>query len=249
MTLLEVSLDDIAGAFLAEELGADRIELCAGLIEGGTTPSLGTVSTVLGGIGRIGVRVLIRQRGGDFVYTADELDAMCADIEAIHALPIPAGVELGFVIGALLPSGEIDTAATARLVEACGPAPTVFHKAFDQVHDLSAALESLIDLGIGGVLTSGGAPRAIDAADAVSGLVHQSAGRIAIIAGGGVRPENVAELVSRTGITEVHLRAAESVPSASSGGQNQYDSGERLVTSGSVITEMLRALSPAGAQR
>jgi len=248
VTLLEVSLDDIAGAFLAEELGADRIELCAGLIEGGTTPSLGTVATVLGGVERIGVRVLVRQRGGDFVYTADELDAMCADIEAIRALPIPSGVELGFVIGALLPSGEIDTAATTRLVEACGPAPTVFHKAFDQVQDQSAALEILIGLGVGGVLTSGGAPRAIDAAEALSALVRQAAGRIVILAGGGVRPENVAELVASTGVTEVHLRAAESVPSASAGGQNQYDSGERLVTSGTIITGMRDALSE-GAQR
>jgi copper homeostasis protein len=240
VTLLEVCLDDIQGAVFAERCGADRIELCANLDAGGTTPSIGTVATVLGNVQRIGVQVLVRQREGDFVYSPVELDAMCADIEAIRALPAPNGVEVGFVIGALTPHGTVDQPAVLRLMRAAGTASVTFHKAFDQTVHRGDALETLIDFGVHRVLTSGGASTAEAGADALAGLVGQAAGRIAILAGSGIRPHNVASIVARSGAPEVHLRAA--APTASAGAPNEYDSGSRLTTSPAMIESMLQAL-------
>jgi copper homeostasis protein len=239
VTLLEVCLDDLEGAIAAELRGADRIELCAGLVEDGTTPSIGTVQTVLRSVQRIGVQVLIRQRGGDFVFSDAEVDAMCADIEAIRALPVPDGLRLGFVIGALHADGTIDRDATGRMLAACGDAPVTFHKAFDSTPDLDEALDVLIELGIGRVLTSGGAATALGGADALARLVARSAGRIGILAAGGIRPHNAAEVVARTGVTEVHLRAAAPVPDDA-----RADAAPaRPVTSPAMIDGMLRALA------
>lgn len=238
MTLLEICLDDIDGAVIAEQRGADRIELCAGLIEGGTTPSLGTVQTVLRQVERIGVQVLVRQRGGDFVFSAAEVDAMCADIEVIRSLPAPADVRLGFVIGALRPDGAIDRDATRRMLAACGDAPVTYHKAFDETPDLEEALDVLIEFGIGRVLTSGGPGTAAEGAEVLARLVRRSAGRIAILAAGGIRPHNAADLIARTGVGEVHLRAQQAIRS----GRRDDDTGSRLVTSATVIDELLRAL-------
>lgn len=239
MTLLEVCLDDIDGAIAAELRGADRIELCAGLIEDGTTPSIGTVQTVLRNVRRIGVQVLVRQRGGEFVFSDAEVDAMCADIEAVRGLATPDAVQLGFVIGALHADGTIDRDATTRMLASCGDAPVTFHKAFDSTPDLDEALDVLIELGIDRVLTSGGAATALDGADALARLVARSAGRIGILAAGGIRPHNAAEVVARTGVTEVHLRAAAPVPSA-----GRSDAAPtRLATSPAMIDGMLRALA------
>lgn len=239
MTLLEVCLDDIEGAIAAERGGADRIELCAGLIEDGTTPSIGTVQTVLQHVRRIGVQVLVRQRGGEFVFSDAEVDAMCADIEAIRDIPAPDGVQLGFVIGALRPDGTIDRDATARMLAACGEAPVTFHKAFDATPDLDEALDVLIELGIGRVLTSGGAPTALGGAEALARLVARSAGRIGILAAGGIRPHSAAEVVARTGVAEVHVRAAAPVP----GAERSDAAPARLATSPAMIDGMLRALA------
>lgn len=247
MTLLEVCLDDIEGAVVAERCRADRIELCAGLNEGGTTPSIGTVSAVLHRVQRIGVQVLVRQRGGDFVFSAAELDAMCADIEAVRALETPPGVEVGFVLGALTPGRTIDRAVTARLIRACGGAPVTFHKAFDLTPDLGESLDALIDLGVNRVLTSGGQAAALDGADALAGLVRQAGERIRILAAGGIRPHTAAEVLARTAVPEVHLRAAAPLVSASAHGADPlgYDSGIRMATSASMIDDMLRAIEPS----
>lgn len=239
MTVLEVCLDDIEGAVAAESSGADRIELCAGLIEDGTTPSIGTVLTVLRNVQRIGVQVLVRQRGGSFAFSNAEVDAMCADIEAIRGLDTPDGVRLGFVIGALRPDRTIDRDATARMLAACGNAPVTFHKAFDSTPDLDEALDELIELGIGRVLTSGGAATALDGVDSLARLVTRSDGRIGIIAAGGIRPHNAAEIVARTGVTEVHLRAMASAPGT--GRANAEPA--RPATSPAMIDGMLRALA------
>jgi copper homeostasis protein len=245
VTLVEVCLDDLAGVGVAERAGADRIELCAALGDGGITPSIGTVAAALRRATRIGVNVLIRQRPGDFVYTADEVDAMADDIRAIRALPRAAGVELAFVIGALTPAGAVDADAVATLVTASGDAHTTFHKAFDQVADRTATLEELVGLGVRRVLTSGGAATAAAGAEQLAELVAQADGRIVVLAGGGVRPGNVAELVERTGVAEVHLRAAEDV--ASAGVPGPYDSGIRTVASASVIAQLLAALGRSAA--
>lgn len=251
MTLLEVSVDDIEGAIAAECHGVDRIELCAGLSEGGTTPSIGTVSIVLKSVEHIGIQVLVRQRGGDFVYSPYELDAMCADIEAFRALTKNCAPPLGFVVGALSPEGEIDIPATERIVQACGDAPITFHRAFDITPDLKRSLKTLAALGIGRVLTSGGHVTASAGSNALATLVQQSAGQLLIIAAGGIRPNNVVELIARTRVPEVHLRAAQQIASASfrSGDQFGYDSGSRLVTSPRVIDDMLAVIAASGVAR
>lgn len=247
--LVEICLDDLAGVGAAERAGADRIELCAALSEGGITPSIGTVAGALRAATRIGVNVLVRQRPGDFVYTAEEVEAMVADIRAIRSLPRQEGVALGFVIGALTPDGTIDLPATARLAWACGDAPITFHKAFDQVPDQVAALEQLVSLGVARILTSGGAATALDGSSQLADLVRRAGDRITILAGGGVRPANAAEVVRRTGVREVHLRAMESVPSAAgaAGIATAYDSGTREVTSEAVVAAVVAAVSEVAA--
>jgi copper homeostasis protein len=209
MTLLEVCLEDAAAAAIAEHCGADRIELCTDLAHGGTTPPLATVTSVLGSVRHIGLQVLIRLRPGDFVYSAEEVTTMVGQIEAIARLPRPAGVTLGFVVGALTPAGRIDIPATTRLRAACGSAPVTFHRAFDELPDQSAGLDSLIALGFDRVLTSGGGLTASAGAAELAGLVQQAGDRICVLAAGSVRAHNVADLIRRTGVREVHLRAVE----------------------------------------
>jgi len=207
MTLLEICLDDIGGAAIAEHCGADRIELCADLAQGGTTPSLGTVSAVLASITSVGAHILVRQRPGDFVYRGIEVDAMVRDIEAIGALTRPAGVTVGFVVGALTADGQVDLAVMTLLLRACGSAPVTFHRAFDAVTDQSESLEVIIDLGIDRVLTSGGQATALAGIGNLADLVDQADNRLSILAAGSIRPDNVAEIVRKTGVSEVHLRA------------------------------------------
>lgn len=255
MTLLEVCLDDVDGAIIADQRGADRIELCTGLADGGTTPSIGTVATVLRSVQRIGVQLLVRQRGGDFVYSRTELDAMCADIEAFRALAAAPGVDggtggvtVGFVLGALTPDGAVDVSAMERLLAATGSAPVTFHKAIDVTSDLRESLRAVIDLGIGRILTSGGQPSAVAGSDMIADLVQRSAGRVQIMAAGGIRPDNVAGIIARTGVPEVHLRAATPVASANRRGADAlgYDSGCRMATSGTIIDGMLQAIASDG---
>lgn len=248
MTLVEICLEDIEGAFTAELCGADRIELCSGLSEGGLTPSIGTVGTVLAGIRHIGVQVLIRPRGEDFVYSRFELDAMCADIRAIRDLGSPDGVTVGFVIGALTPQGTVDRGAVKHLMAACEGAPVTFHRAFDVTTDTVAALEELVELGVDRVLTSGGRATAREGMPMLALLAERSAGRIDILAGGGVRLDNLAELVARTGVREVHLRAPIGIPSAAQfrNPKLDYDRGSRTVTSGALVRDVVVAAHDLG---
>ncbi|QYH35077.1 copper homeostasis protein CutC [Salinibacterium sp. M195] len=246
MTILEVCLDDIGGALDAEQAGAQRIELCAALDTGGITPSLGTVSSVLASLTSMTVMVLIRQRGGDFVYSPAEVDAMVADIRSMRDLPRGEGVTLGFVIGALTPQGTVDSAATAALVDAADVHPVTFHKAFDLVVDHAAALETLIALGIPRVLTSGGASSVLEGADVMAALVAQAGERLTILAGGGVRAHNAQEILNRTGVTELHFRAPVEIASNGyqGGASALYDSGSRTVTSPELVRAMHAAVAP-----
>jgi copper homeostasis protein len=247
VTVVEVCLDDVAGARIAEDAGADRLELCAGLAEGGTTPSIGTVEAVLGAVRRIGVNVLVRPRGGDFVHTPDEVGVMCADIRAVARLRAASPLPVGFVLGALTPDGEVDVPVLRRLLEACGDAPVTFHRAFDATRDLAAALDVLSGLGVARVLTSGGRATALDGAAVLADLVGRAEGRITVMAGGSVRGGNVVEIVERTGVPEVHLRAAAVVPGRSRHRNPHlgYDTGERTVTAAAPILDVRRRLKRA----
>jgi copper homeostasis protein len=205
--IFEVCVDSIEGAIAAQEAGAQRVELCANLVEGGVTPSLGMIRMTCLNVA-LGVHVLIRPRGGDFYYSALEIEAMRQDIRAAR----DASAD-GVVIGLLLPDGSIDEKNTRELVEASRPMSVTFHRAFDMCADPAAALETLIELGVDQVLTSGQAPTAPEGADLIAALVRQAEGRIGIVAGGGINAGNLPALLMRTRVKQVHFSAREEVDS------------------------------------
>ncbi|TFD06524.1 copper homeostasis protein CutC [Cryobacterium sp. TMT1-66-1] len=210
-TLVEICIDDLDGALVAERAGADRVELCGNLVEGGTTPSIGLLTRVLDSVGRVGVQVMVRPRGGNFVNSASELSVMQADIRAIRRAATGTAVRVGLVLGVLTRDNHIDQTAMRRLIADAAELPVTFHKAFDEVFDLGAALEQLGELGVERVLTSGGQTTAIDGGGALRDL-RQHGSAVRILAGGGVRAHNVAALVASTGVSEVHLRAQVASP-------------------------------------
>ena len=223
-------------------------ELCANLVEGGTTPSAGTIALARDRL-RIPLFVIVRPRGGDFVHDADEIEAMRRDVEAARAL----GVD-GVVIGALTPDGQVDVAATRLLVEAARPMHVTFHRAFDATRDPAEALEVLVALGVDRVLTSGGAASALEGAAALGALVRQAAGRIAILAGGGLTAATVGRVVAASGVREVHVRGVERVESpmrfrrTGVGVAKPYtpDEFSRVVTSAVRIREVVAACARTG---
>ena len=198
MVLLEIVAYSLASAKAAVAGGADRIELCENTAEGGTTPSLGTLEAALA-LGGAKVHAMIRPRGGDFLYDADELEVMRRDIR--HALR--AGAH-GLVLGLLRPDATIDVEGTRRLVDLAEGRPVTFHRAFDWAADPFRALDAVADTGCNRLLTSGQAPSAIAGADLIAELVRRTSPGFTILAGGGVNPGNVLDLVRRTGVREVH---------------------------------------------
>lgn len=205
--LLEVCVDTPAGLAAAIAGGADRIELCAALALQGLTPLPGLMA--LAAKAPIPVYALIRPRNGDFSFDARELDAMRHDIDAVRAHGL-AGVS----IGANRPDGELDPDVLEKLVEHSQGLGMTLHRSFDFVADQAAALEIAIALGFERVLTSGGALTAQAGAEQLAALVSQADGRIRILAGAGVRASNVADLVRRTGVREVHGSFGGSIPGA-----------------------------------
>jgi len=203
----EICLDSIAGVIAAREAGAQRVELCASLIEGGITPSIGMIRRARA-VGGIGLHVIIRPRGGDFLYAEEEIAAMEADIDAAKE----AGAD-GIVLGMLRPDGTVDRALTERLVARARPAAVTFHRAFDMTPDPFAALETLIDLGIERVLTSGQEESVLEGADTIAALVEAAGDRIIVMPGGGITSRNVARIVAMTGVREVHFAALAPVAS------------------------------------
>lgn len=198
--LLEAAVESLDDALAAIDGGADRLELCARLDQGGTTPSESLIAEVMERVS-VPVFVMIRPRGGSFVYTTTELDEMRRDIDRAHDLDVD-----GFVFGVLNTSHRIDTIRTQSLVDAAGDLPVTFHRAFDRVPDRTDALETLIGLGVARLLTSGGAPTAAEGLYELRDLVEHADDRIEILAGGGVRWNNVADVVEETGVREVHAR-------------------------------------------
>ena len=200
MILVEAAVETLDSALAVERAGADRIELCDNLREGGTTPSARLIVDVAEET-RLPVFVLIRPRAGDFVYSDDEFDQMVRDTELSGRLGIA-----GIVSGALTPGGRVDVERTRTLVKAAAGLPLTFHRAIDSAVDLPAALEEVIEAGASRVLTSGGAATAMEGVDLIAALVGQARERITVIAGGGIREHNVREVTARTGVREVHAR-------------------------------------------
>ena len=205
---VEACVDSVESALAAQAGGASRVELCDDLVEGGTTPSAGMIATCRERL-RIPLFVIIRPRGGDFHYSEVELEVMRRDIATAREL----GAD-GVVLGVLHRDGSIDEERTRALVEEAGPLSVTFHRAFDVCREPFEALEVLVRLGIDRVLTSGQAATAEQGIPVIAGLVRQAAGRIGILAGGGIREGNVQRIVRETGVREVHLRGTRIEPSA-----------------------------------
>jgi copper homeostasis protein len=198
--LLESVVETVAAARAAEHAGAGRLELCARLVDGGVTPPAGLVTAVLERVS-IPVFVMVRPRAGDFVYSDTEMAEAQHDVAAMRM----RGAH-GIVLGVLLRDGCFDVDRTRSLIACAGGLPVTFHRAFDAAPDLEAALDAAIAAGASRVLTSGGAATALEGADRLAALVRRAQARITVLAAGGVRTHNVAALLARTGVREVHAR-------------------------------------------
>jgi copper homeostasis protein len=207
MTSFEVCVDSIESAMAAERGGADRVELCSDLIEGGLTPSYGVLKVARERL-RIGVMMMIRPRGGDFCYSEAEFAAMLHDVR----LAKETGAN-GVVFGVLTPDGDVDVERTRRLAEEARPLPVTFHRAFDMTRDPFAALETLVGLGIDRVLTSGQEPSVLEGLDLIAQLVERARGRIIVMPGGGITDRNVARIRATVPVSEMHFAGGEPVES------------------------------------
>lgn len=204
---LEVCVDSVASAIAAERGGAHAVELCSNLAEGGTTPSAGLIAMVRGRVG-IELRVLVRPRVGDFLYSNDEFDVMNRDI--LLAKQLGAN---GIAIGILDVDGNVDNARTGALVNLVHPLRVTFHRAFDMTRDPDSALESVVQTGCDRVLTSGAAKSGVKGIEAIRHLVNAAKDRIRVVAAGSIREDNVRRIVARTGVREIHAALQTPEPS------------------------------------
>ncbi|HEV7676535.1 MAG TPA: copper homeostasis protein CutC [Candidatus Angelobacter sp.] len=206
--LLEICVDSVESAAASERGGADRVELCAGLPEGGTTPSAGMIAAVRKKIA-IGLNVMVRPRGGDFCYSTDEFGIMQRDILIARQL----GAN-GVVFGILNTDGKVDSGRMRHLVDMARPLKVTCHRAFDMARDLEEALEDLAEVGVDRLLTSGGKKSAVDAMPTLKQLVQQAHGRLSVMACGELSIANVKAVIAYSKISEVHAGLGTSVTSA-----------------------------------
>jgi len=198
--LVEAAVESLDDALAAVTGGADRLELCADLDAGGTTPARALISAVRTRV-QIPVLVMVRPRAGDFAYSRAERDRMRDDVA--HALDLDVA---GLVLGALGPASRIDAAAMRELLAVARGIPVTFHRAIDETPDLLASIDTLASLGVARVLSSGGAASALEGAEVLREMVERAPASLNIVAGGGVRAWNVASVVQRSGVREVHAR-------------------------------------------
>jgi len=203
---VEVCVDSVESAIESQQGGADRVELCANLIEGGTTPSAGTIEVARGRL-KIGLQVIVRPRGGDFCYSDFEHEVMKRDVATARSL----GAD-GVVIGVLTEDGAVDAARTRELVELARPMSVTFHRAIDMARDPFEALETLAEIGVDRVLTTGQEDVVWEGLDLIADLVARAGDRIIVMAGGG-NERNVRAIVERTRVREVHVVGTRSVES------------------------------------
>lgn len=200
--LIEVCVDSVESALAAQAGGADRIELCQDLCEGGLTPSAGLLMTVRERV-KIPIAVMIRPRGADFCYSDAEFEVMRRDLQFVKQ----AGADM-IVLGLLQADGSIDVARTKELIALARPLPVTFHRAFDMGRDAEKALEDLIGLGVERVLTSGLERNVVEGLDTIVALMQQARGRIIIVPGGGISEQNVSQILAATGAKEFHVSAS-----------------------------------------
>ena len=203
----EICIDSVESGIAAEKGGAIRVELCDNLFETGTTPSAGMIEIVRKNV-NIDLFVMIRPRGGDFLYTPYEIEIMKKDIEIAKEL----GAD-GVVFGVLNKDGEIDMKIMKELIELSRPMEINFHRAFDLTRDPYKSLEDLIKLGIDRVLTAGHENTVIEGIDTLKDLVEQAGEKISIMPGGNVTPRNIKKIIEAIGVSECHLSARKTIPS------------------------------------
>jgi copper homeostasis protein len=240
--ICEVCVDSLDGALTAQQAGAHRIELCGSLNEGGITPSAALVQKVKQQID-LPVHVMIRPRGGDFNYSPAEFETMLGDVVFAREQQVD-----GVVIGCLTLDGAVDVHQTRELIEAARPLSVTFHRAFDMTRDLFEAMDVLVDLGVDRLLTSGGQSSVDAGLETLIQLVNRSAGRIAVMPGGGINENNIKQIVARSGVKEIHFSARTTMQSqmrfrnlnCAMGDGSDYI---RRVTDGNRIRAMMRVLS------
>lgn len=244
----EICANSVESCLAAQEGGADRVELCAGIPEGGTTPSYGEIKLARKLLTKTKLHVIIRPRGGDFLYTPLELERMEEDIRICREL----GVD-GVVFGCLTEEGEIDREANRRLVELTRPMSVTFHRAFDRTADPMKALEDIISLGCNRILTSGQQPKAIDGISLLAQLEKKlkeyPLPPIQLLAGSGVNEENIRQIFDATGIHEYHFSARVNVVSKMKHynhevymGAKGADESNSLVTSAEKVRNTIKQL-------
>jgi copper homeostasis protein len=204
---IEICVEGTDGLVAAQNAGADRVELCASLLEGGLTPSLGVVREALR-VATIPFHVIIRPRGGDFLYSELEFASMLEDVKAMRELGVA-----GVVIGCLTPDGQIDEARTRALVDAARPLKVTCHRAFDMTRDYREAIEALVRAGVDRVLTSGQRDTALEGADILKDTTAIADGRIVVMACGALDRDNIAQVRRATGVDEMHFAALKTLKS------------------------------------
>ncbi|WP_066585764.1 copper homeostasis protein CutC [Sphingomonas pruni] len=240
--ILEICVDDAAGVGVAVAGGADRIELCSALELGGLTPSAALLDHAL----RTGcpVHMMIRPRAGGFVYSEDDVALMVEEIGAAGA----RGVD-GVVVGALRPDGELDREALARFRDAARDVAIVLHRAIDLVPDPVAAVGEAIALGYDKILSSGGAPTAIEGMTTLVRMVAAAGERLSVIAGSGVTPDNIERIIAGTGVREVHGSASRPGPEPDAATLRLgFATGPRRATDRVIVQRLRTALTTKGSE-
>lgn len=242
----EICTNSVESCIAAQKGGANRVELCAGIPEGGTTPSYGEIATAREVLTRTKMHVIIRPRGGDFFYSPIEIKTMLKDIEIARQL----GAD-GVVFGCLTADGEVDLTVMQELMAASKGLSVTFHRAFDVCRDPRKALEQIVELGCDRILTSGQQATAETGIPLLKELQEQAAGRIILLAGCGVNEKNIHRIAEETGIGEFHFSARESIKSGmeykneavSMGGTVHINEYERNVTTAERVKNTIDALS------
>jgi len=229
---IEICANGVESCIAAQLGGADRVELCSSIPEGGTTPSYGEIKITRKILTRTKLHVIIRPRGGDFVYSELEVERMLADIDICHQL----GVD-GVVFGCLTPEGDVDKSCCELLLKQAEGMSVTFHRAFDRTRDPRQALEDIISLGFHRILTSGHEPTAEQGAALLQSLHQQADGRIILLAGSGVNEQNILRLQQETGIREFHFSAREALP-----GNTDREFGNRMITTEKRVRETINKL-------
>lgn len=243
--LIEICANSVESVRIAAAGGAYRVELCGAMLEGGTTPSYGQIYLARK-VDGIKLHVIIRPRGGDFLYTEEEMEIMLHDIDIAKQV----GVD-GIVIGCLTANGEIDEEKNRRLIERASGLSVTFHRAFDMCKNPEEALEVLIKLGVSRVLTSGQCANAVEGIPNLKKLIQQAAGRIIIMPGCGINENNISKLIDETGTNEFHMSLRKSVdsqmiyrnPNVAMGGQVSVNEYQIDVTSSEKLNSVISQIN------